>query len=85
MKKLAIATFGVLALTACSPGNNFRDLEGVKSVNPDKATVYNNVDKHPNLAVICIDGVAFVTSTRQYESHSRVSELDRTCPAPTAR
>lgn len=72
----ALTVLGV----ACSPGNNFRDLEGVKSVDPDSAVVYNNVDKHPNLAVLCISGKAFVTSTRQYESHSREPDLDATCP-----
>ncbi len=84
--KRTIAVAGIiLALGACSPGNNFRDLEGVKSVDPDKATVYNNVDQHPNLAVLCIEGVAYITSTRQHQSHTREPDLDKTCPGYTPR
>lgn len=70
-----------LLVGACSPGNNFRDVEGVRSQNPDLVENYNNMDQHPNLGKVCIDGVAFLTTTRNYgDAVQRVPEWDRTCP-----
>ena len=81
--KRTIAAAGlVLALGACTPGNNFRDVEGVKSQDPDLVQNYNNMDQHPNIGKVCIDGVAFVTTTRDYNAIERVPEWDKTCPAP---
>ncbi len=83
MKKriIMLATGAAFVLGACSPGNNFRDVEGVKSQNPDLVQNYNNMDKHPNLSKVCIDGVAFLTTTREYDAVTRVPEWDRTCPS----
>lgn len=78
---LGVAALALVAGAACTPGNNFRDVEGVKSVDADKYTVYNNVDKHPNIMVLCIKGVAFVTTTRDYNAIMLVPALDKTCPA----
>jgi hypothetical protein len=76
---VAAAALGLLG--ACSPGNNFRDLEGIKSQEPDSVEVFSNVDKHPNIAKVCIDGVAFATTTREGNSAiMRVESWDRTCP-----
>lgn len=86
MMKKVIAGIGLaLALGACSPGNNFRDVEGVKSSDPDLVQNYNNMDKHPNIGKVCIDGVAFLTTTRQYDAVTRVPEWDRTCPGYTGK
>lgn len=60
--------------------DNFRDVKNVESRDPDKIELYNNVDKHPNIVMICIHGVAFVTTTRDYNAVQRVPELDRNCP-----
>ena len=86
MKKLllaGVATGLVLTLTACGQApweQSLRDLEGVPVKDPDQATLYNNVDLHPNLMVLCIDGVSFVTTTRpDFSSVIRVPELDKTC------
>ena len=79
-KRLIIAGFAVAILGACTPGDNFRDVEGVKSERPQLIQNYNNIDKHPNLAKVCIDGVAFLTTTRAYDAVTRVPEWDRTCP-----
>ncbi len=80
-KRIVILAVGAtLVLSACGPGNNFRDVEGVKSQNPDLIENYNNMDSHPNLSKVCIDGVAFLTTTRDYDAVSRVPEWDRTCP-----
>lgn len=54
----------IALLTGCG-ANNMRDIEGVKSMDPDYIEIYNSTDKHPNLELVCIRGVAFVTTTRQ--------------------
>jgi hypothetical protein len=75
------AVAGVAGLAACSPGNNFRDIEGVDSQRPDSIEVFSNVDRHPNIAKLCIDGVAFATTTREGNSAiMRVESWDDTCP-----
>ena len=89
MKTKIRAAFAVAAIAvavgACSPGNNFRDVEGVKSQNPDLVENYNNMDQHPNMGKVCIDGVAFLTTTRDYDAVTRVPEWDKTCPGGSAR
>ncbi len=86
MKKriVILAAGAILVFSACGPGNNFRDVEGVKSQNPDLIENYNNMDQHPNLSKVCIDGVAFLTTTRDYDAVTRVPEWDRTCPGSVA-
>ena len=83
MKKLGlVATAAVVALSvgACQR-DNFRDLEGVRSQEPDKVEVFSNIDQHPNIAKVCIDGVAFATTTREGNSAiMRVEDWDRSCP-----
>jgi hypothetical protein len=73
----------LIALAGCSGAggtfgaDNFRDLEGVPSMDPTRVAIVNNVDGHPNLVAICIQGVAFVTSSRDYgDAVNRVPELD---------
>lgn len=76
----AVAVAGALLLGGCT-GNNFRDVEGVQSQEPDSIEVFSNVDKHPNIAKLCIDGVAFATTTREGNSAlTRVEDWDPTCP-----
>ena len=80
MKKvltIGAALVGVAAVAGCSP--QFNDLEGVEQVDPDSAVVYAAPDGFPNVSVICIDGVALVLTTRDYEPVVRVPELDGTC------
>lgn len=83
MKVKLFVAVGALAVSsvACSPGNNFRDLKGIESQEPDLVEVFTNVDRHPNIAKVCIDGVAFATTTREGNSAiTRVESWDRTCP-----
>jgi aspartokinase len=80
MKRVLVAVALIAVLAGCDSSNNFRDVEGVASRDPDKVEVYNNVDRNPNVTMICIHGVAFVTTTRDYDSILRVRELDRQCP-----
>lgn len=79
MKKLALALLAALALTGCA-NQTMRDLEGVPVEDPDSARIVVNVDQYPNIAISCIDGVAFVTTTRELDGIMRVPELDPTCP-----
>jgi hypothetical protein len=85
MKRVLVAVALIAALAGCGSSNNFRDIEGVASRDPDKVEVYNNVDQNPNVTMICIHGVAFVTTTRDYDSIMRVPELDRQCPGSVSR
>lgn len=80
---VALVAGSAVGLVACS-GNNFRDVKGVKSRDPDKIELFNNIDKHPNIAKVCIDGVAFATTTRDLAAITRVPEWDKTCPGYTS-
>lgn len=77
---LAALAAAAVALSACG-SNNFRDVEGVKSKDPQKLEVYSNTDAHPNINRVCIDGVAFATTTRDYAPILRVPEWDAWCKA----
>ena len=84
MKRIAAFTVAAaLLLTACG-SDNFRDVKGVKSQDPDSIEVYNNVDKHPNIARVCIDSVAFATTTRNFSAIMRVPEWDNECKLRSA-
>lgn len=79
MNRPAIAAVAILltaSLTAC--GNSFRDLNGIPNKDPDRAEMYSNVDGYPNVVRICIDHVAFATTTRDNSPAAliRVPEWD---------
>lgn len=75
---LVAVTAAGLALAGC--GANQRDLENVPLTNPDKIEIYANIDQHPNIARLCIGGVAFATTTREYgDAVLRVPEWDAWC------
>lgn len=86
MKKIAIAA-GIgavlVSLTACGQApweDSLRDLEGVEVYDPDSVRMWNNVDKHPNIVRLCLDGVAFATTTREYgDALLRIPEWDAYC------
>lgn len=59
---LIVAAVAVAALGGCTRGQA-HDLEGVPFRNPDKAEIINNVDGHPNLVRLCVDGTAFITTS----------------------
>lgn len=68
-----------LILTGCA-SNNFRDLKGIPSRDPDHAEVYNNVDGNPNITLVCIHGLGFATTTRNYgDALTRVDGWDDYC------
>lgn len=78
IKRILLATAAATVLTGCA-GNNFRDVENVPSHNADSYTLWNNVDENPNLVRVCADGVAFLTTTRDYSAVLRVPEWDDEC------
>lgn len=70
-----VAIAAVAALSGC--GDTFRDLEGIEGKDPDKAQIFYNVDGYPNIVRICIDKVAFATTTRDAQAAIfRVPEWD---------
>lgn len=85
MKKKLIALAALItalvatSASACGTQTEDRDLENVPLKNPQKAEHYANVNGHPNISRICIDGVAFATTTREYAPILRVPEWDAWC------
>lgn len=47
---------------------------------PDALTVFQNIDGHPTLTRVCIDGVAFLTTSRDFSAVTRLPEWDDACP-----
>lgn len=75
-KMIALTAVSAFALAGCS-NQVVRDLEGVPVKDPDKAELYVNVDEFPNINRVCIDGVAFATTTRDAQAAIfRVPEWD---------
>lgn len=64
MKRLAAVAVAVLMLAGCGTGQQWRDLEGQTQTEPDKVRLVTNVDTYPNIVALCIEGVGFVTTTR---------------------
>lgn len=87
----AAAALAVLALTGCSAqlgdrtGGSGRDPDKLSDV--DYVEVYRNIDNFPNIAKVCVGGVAFAaTSTRDGQTSPslvRVPEWDASCPRTT--
>lgn len=48
---------------------------------PDRLTVYQNIDEHPTIAVLCIEGLGFFTTSRinGNDSIERLPEKDADC------
>jgi hypothetical protein len=81
---LLVLALAAVLLAGCG-SDNFRDLNGIPSRDPDKAEVYNNVNGHPNLVMVCIHGAAFITTTRDYKPFEREPDLDRNCPGAVTK
>jgi hypothetical protein len=76
VKKILLLA-AVAALTACSP--EIRDSEDADLRDPDEIVIFTNVDTYPNLVKLCVDGLGFVTTTREYDPWGRVPEWDDYC------
>jgi len=66
-------------MAGCSENANYRDLEGVPLTEPQKIEVYANLDGHPNIVRLCIDGKAFITTTRKRFAVARADYFDAWC------
>jgi len=75
---LALGFTALLAVSGCTAANE-RDLEGVNIQNPAKAEIYANLDGHPNIVRLCVDGVALLTTTRELDGVQRIPEWDAWC------
>lgn len=83
---LALAGAGAIigVVGGCDAGsNNWSDVKGVRYHQPDAIEGFDNVDGQPNVGVVCIHGVGFATTTRNYNALVRVPEWDKLCPIPT--
>jgi hypothetical protein len=68
MKKIfVLVVAGLLMFTGCAK-QQVRDLENVPVQEPEKSELYTNVDQYPNVVALCIHGVGFVSTTRDYTS-----------------
>lgn len=74
----ALAAALLLALTACGTDNN-RDLKSVSNTDPDYVVNILNMDGQPNVAVLCFEGLAMLTTTRQYNALTLAPKLDAFC------
>ena len=99
MRAIAAAAAITLTAAACAPGvdSSKVDLDEptiVGEVTPDtfeqrspqKVVVWNNVDLHPTVVQLCIDGVAFRSLSSTHSGLAspaleRVPEWDEGCPS----
>ena len=72
-----LAGVGIVAAVGCT--STLQDLENVDAVPPDSYEVFQSPDLFPNIARVCIDGVAFVATTRDYQQITRIKEWDAYC------
>lgn len=93
MKRMLAMAAVLFALTGCS--DQLGDRGGDEGAAPDKISdvdyieVYRNADNFPNVARVCIRGIAFAATSsgaRGEDSYAapdlvRVPEWDPTCPA----
>jgi hypothetical protein len=95
IKYIIVGLSAALALVSCTGQNSFnggggnKDVEKIQPKNADSYELINNVDKYPNIVIVCVHGVAFVTTTRDAQAAiQHIVEMDRNCPgyvAPAAR
>lgn len=71
----AIAITAMSLFTACGsdgglPGSSqqLRDLENVPPTEPEKVRLVVNVNDYPNIVLMCVEGVGFITTTRDGQS-----------------
>lgn len=68
---------GIAASAGCS--NQLNDQGGVPQHSADYEMTYLNVSSFPNITLVCIKGIGFATTTRDYTSVMRVPEWDSFC------
>jgi hypothetical protein len=76
------AVAAVAGVAGCDSANQ-KDVKGVQpQANPGNITVWANIDQHPNIARVCADGLAFITTSRDNMPINRLPEWDWACPKP---
>lgn len=76
----AVVTVGITAAIAgCSGTPQLDDLRNTGVLYPNYAVTYMNVDSFPNVTELCINGVAFATTTRDYNAILRIPQWDAFC------
>lgn len=74
-----LTTAALIGGVAACGTNDKRDLEGISSYDPEYAETYNNTDGRPNVVLMCIRGVGFASTTRDFTSLMRVESWDKFC------
>jgi hypothetical protein len=74
------AVIAVATIAGCTQPQ-LDDLKGVNPVYPDYAVDIMNVDSFPNVTLLCYDGVAMLTTTRDYDSLTLDPGMDNICQA----
>lgn len=93
MKRIAMALTVALIVTACSSAMS-RDIdtptelaatsvelgpEQLSMQAPDQVDLFYNLDSHPNIVRLCIDGVALLTTSRDLNAVQLVPEWNDYC------
>lgn len=80
MKRTVAALAALVATVMLTAGSceqqQLRDLEDVPVQELEGVRIYVNVDGYANMVVGCIEGAAFVFTTRDYEAFERIPDLD---------
>lgn len=93
MKRTAIIVALALVIAGCSSATT-RDIDTetawfetsieltpdrLSVQTPDQVDIFLNLDGHPNLARLCIEGLGFLTSTSEFKAWERMPEWDDYC------
>lgn len=77
MAAAAASAAALIVVAGCS--NQLNDQGGIKQASPDYSLTYLNADSYPNVTMLCIDGVGFATTTRDYTALVKVPEWNTFC------
>jgi hypothetical protein len=78
----AVGMAVITAVTVAGCGQpQLDDLKGVNPVYPDYAVDIMNVDSFPNVTLLCYDGVAMLTTTRDYNALTLDPGMNNICQA----
>ena len=72
---LAVVASMLLTAGSCEQ-QQLRDLENIPVEEMENVRIFVNVDGYANMVVGCIEGSAFVFTTRDYEAFERQPDLD---------
>jgi hypothetical protein len=76
---LGVATFATAAIVAGCASPQLDDLRNTSVQYPNYAVTWMNVSQFPNVTELCINGVAFATTTRDYNAIMRIPQWDAFC------